>query len=165
MTRFYVYTSAKDELEFVEADSIEQFAEHEFDPTSMVFSGVAVDANDLNDALKLYQHPTSAIGEYIMVDEPQATMTKRRFVEAKSGIEQSFDKVKARLEYLRACLKMQAATMKMHEANTLLNDASQALVEIYGHPEDMPANAVFERLTEAAIKAAIKFNGNTKKSG
>lgn len=164
MIRFYVYLSAKDELEFIETSLIEQFAAYEFDPTIHMFSGVAVDADDMGDALQLYEHPTSTVGEYMMVDEPQATITRRQIANAKTGLQQSFDKVKARLEYLRTCLKMQAATMKMHEANQLFNQASQEFFMIHGRPEAVPPSMIFERLTDAAIKETIKY-GDPKKLG
>lgn len=165
MTRFYVYKSSKDELEFIEANSLEQFAAHEFDPNTHVFSGVAVDANDFDDALNLYHHPTSNVGEYIMTDEPIETVTRRQIANAKTGLQQSFDSIKAKLDYLRACLKLKAACIKMTEANQLINEASQEFFALHNKPGHIQPDTIFERLSDATIKATIKYHGNTKKSG
>lgn len=165
MVRFYVYLSAKNELEFIETNSMERFAAYEFDPALHTFSGIAVDADDIDKASKSYQHPTSTVGEYIMVNEPQATVARRQIADSKFGLQQSFDRVKEKLEYLRACIKMQVATMKMHEANKLLNEASQELFETHGRPGAIPPNMIFDRLSDAAIKAAFKYHGDKKKPG
>jgi hypothetical protein len=164
MTRYYFYSSAKDELEIIESGSLEDFAAHEFD-ISMVFTGVVVEAQDFGAALKVYQNPTCGEGEYMMADEPAETVTRRQIANAKTGLQQSFDSVKARLEYLRACLKMKAACLKMQEANRLLNEASQELFDIHNRPKQVPPATIFERLSDATIKATIKYYGDSKKSG
>lgn len=165
MTRFYVYTSATDEFEFVESSSMEAFAAHEFDPSTMMFTGVAIEAEDIGCAIRLYQNPGCGEGEYMMSDEPASTVTRRQIANAKTGLQQSFDHVKAKLEYLRAYLKMKAATIKMQEANRLLNEASQELFLVHNRPEAVPPSVIFERLTNATIKATMHFNGDSKTTG
>ena len=165
MTRFYVYTSAKDEVEFIEAEAIEAFAAHEFDPSSMIFSGIAIEAADFEAAMHIYQHPACGFGEYLLTDEPVVTASKRQMLQAQGHINTTHNELQAKLEYLRACLKLQMATMKMYEANVILNDASQLLYHMYGRPSHVPIDVIFKQISDAAVKAAIKYNGDTKKSG
>jgi len=159
--RFYVYTSTKDELEFIDEECLEQFAAHEFDLAIHKFSGVAIDAEDINGALISYCHPTSTHGEYLMVDEPQATIARRGI----AGLQESFNHVKAKLEYLRACVKIQVAMVKMHEANQLMNEAANELFVVHHKPTETPPAVVFKRISEAAVNITIKYHGDTKKTG
>jgi hypothetical protein len=165
MTKFYVYTSAKDELEIVEGESLEDFAAHEFDPTSMIFTGVVVEANDFATALKVYQNPACTEGEYMMADEPQSTVVRRTIANSKSGLMATFDKVQAKLEYLRACMLMQAAAFRMQEANRLMNEAAQKLFLVHGKPDHVPPQMIFNRLSEATIASQIKYHGDSTKPG
>jgi len=163
--RFYVYTSTKDELEFIDEECLEQFAAHEFDLAIHKFSGVAIDAEDINDALISYCHPTSTHGEYLMIDEPQATVTRRDIELTKNGLQESFNQVKAKLEYLRACIKIQVALTKMHEANKLMNEAANELFVVHHEPTETPPAVIFKRISDAAVNIKIKYHGDTKKTG
>ena len=152
MTRFYIYSSAKDELEIVEKDSLGVFAEKEFDPETMLFIGVVIEAKDFDTALKVYRNPTCKEGEYMMDDEPLVTVAKRQ------TIQESFDIIKTKLEYTRAYIKMQTATLKLREVNILLNDAAQQLYKAYGSPESHSPEQIFKQLSKI-IDTGIRFNG------
>jgi hypothetical protein len=165
MVKFFVYTSAKDEYEFVEEDAIEHFAAHEFDPGVMQFSGVAIEADDFDKAMDVYRNPACGHGEYMMSDEPSATFTRRQMREVKGGLEQSFKDAKFKLEYLRCIMKMKQASMYMQMASKLIQDVATDLHVMYGTPKHITPPKIFEQLSQSTIQAVVKFNGDTKKTG
>lgn len=165
MVKFYVYTSEQDKLEFVEDAHIEQFAAYEFKPEVMKFSGVAIEAKELGDAMKVYQSPSCNCGEYMMADEPTETFTRRQMSETRNDLEKSFNETKFKLEYLRCIVKMKQASTYLHMASRLIQDVSTDLHRMYNAPTHLTPPEIFDQLSQCAIQATIKFNGDTKKSG
>jgi hypothetical protein len=161
MIKFYVYTSANGEYEFIEANAIEHFALHEFNP-SMAFTGVSVEAEDFESALQIYQNPGCGFGEYILADEPDATVVMRQ---ARKSVDDTWKLIHARLEYQRCMLKMKLAATKMHEANKLINEISHELHRLCGAPKDSSPTQIFEKLSTYTVQSAVKFYGDPKKSG
>jgi hypothetical protein len=101
MNRFYVYTIKDDDpfnraCLYVDENSIEDFALAEFEPISMLFSGVLIEANDHNHADEIYN--LSEEGEILWVDEPKATVKKRQAFESKTRLLRS--KLKGLLDTL-----------------------------------------------------------------
>lgn len=165
MVKFYVYTSSKDEFEFVEEASIEAFAAHEFDSSSMTYTGILVEAEDFDQAMKVYQNPNCGFGQYIFAEEPQATVLRKQMAAVNGKLQESFNKVHARLTYLRALLKMKLASAKMAEANHLMNEASQELFAVHNNPSNVPPKEIFKRLRDATIEATLKYYGDEEKTG
>jgi hypothetical protein len=73
MKTFYVYSlevpSRDRALAFI--DDPVRFAQHAYDPKTMKYTGVAVGAESVEEAKKVYDNPS--LGPYNMVDEPEAT--------------------------------------------------------------------------------------------
>lgn len=92
MNKFYVYamtTDAPDERSciYVDVESIELFALHQFQPHSMEYSGVMVEADNAQDAHEVYN--TFGDGAIIWTDEPIFTVKKRQAFEAKTSLMKS----------------------------------------------------------------------------
>lgn len=170
MTRFFVYISVKDkdkDYEFVESNTLGEFAKNEFDAKTMKFSGIAIEAEDFCKALTVYNHPDCGFGEYIIVDEPKETASKlttdvcQTAIEVKSRLEQ----LTAKLEYLQCMLVMKLAASKLAEANKLMNDVSERIHVIYNKPSSMTPDMIFEKISKAAVEGNIKYYGESKKPG
>lgn len=162
--KFFVYTSDKDEFEFVEEASIDLFAAHEFDPISMKFVGIAIEAEDFGQAMRIYQNPACGLGEYMVSDEPNATATKRLIDKTKSSIADTFEDVQKKLKYMQCMLKMKLAAARLYEANTIFNEVSRDLYEMNKNQYDASPSDIFKKLVENTIELTIKY-GDTKKSG
>lgn len=156
MTRFYIYSSAKDELEIVESTSLEFFAVHEFDPIVMAFTGIVIDAADFHAALRVYRNPACGDGEYMMADEPVETLAKRMAVNSTTDLQTTADIVQARLSVLRAYVKMQTAAIKLREVNDLMNQVAKDLFKSYKEPERTSPEKIFKELSKV-IDIAIKY--------
>lgn len=91
MTRYYVYnvkSSNPDERvqAFVEDPTV--FALDIFNPATMEFSGVFVEADDPKTAQQVYLHP-KAEDVFVSCDEPRPTELKRRAFESRLRLMQS----------------------------------------------------------------------------
>lgn len=162
--KFFVYTIDKNELEFIEEEAVERFAASGFDPDIMEFSGIAIEANDIEDALSIYHNPGCGFGEYILSTEPAATVVRRQIREASNGIEESFTLAKSQLDYLRLMLKMKLAAARLQEISNLISEVSDGLHAVYGRPKHITPDVIFDRLSETTIAATMKY-GNQKKPG
>lgn len=165
--KFFVYTVAlnKDgdkDYEFVEEPALAHFATHEFDPVTMQYSGIAIEASDFGNALKAYNHPTADCGEFLMVDEPQETATRRS---VSLALDNTYEKVGEQLDLLRCMLLMKLAAAKLVEANKLMNKLAEDLYTIYGADTSATPKEVFESISDNAIKHTIKYYGDSKKTG
>lgn len=101
MNRFYVYTIKDDDpfnrdCLYVNEAKIEEFALAEFEPISMIFSGVLVEADNPQQAHEIYNLAES--GEILWVEEPISTVKKRQSFEAKTRLMKS--KLKGLLDTL-----------------------------------------------------------------
>jgi len=101
MNRFYVYTIKDDDpfnrdCLYVNEKSIEDFSLAEFEPSSMIFSGVLIEADNPHHAHEIYN--LSGDGQILWVDEPKVTVKKRQAFDAKSRLMKS--KLKGLLETL-----------------------------------------------------------------
>jgi len=165
MNTFYVYTTKDNSLEFIESESLPGFAAHEFKPEAMTFTGVAVEADDLNEAFQIYMNPACGFGEYTMTDEPQETFSRRQLANAQTALQASYQSADQKLQYLRVCMKLKAARFKMDEANRLMNEISQDLFKLHNNPEANSPELIFEKLASATIEKSIKYNGDTTQPG
>ena len=89
MTKYYVYNVklAKDgerSHAFVEDPIL--FALKAFDPATMEFSGVFVEANNGTSAQRVYMHPKED-DVFVSCDEPKATVLKRQAFESRMRLE------------------------------------------------------------------------------
>ena len=91
MTKYYVYNVKDLNPEnrihaFVEDPAA--FALHSFNPATMEFSGVLVEANDPQAAQQIYLHP-QAEDVFVACEEPRPTELKRRAFESRLRLMQS----------------------------------------------------------------------------
>lgn len=91
MTKYYVYHVKHDDPEqriqaFVEDPMV--FALSVFNPATMEFSGVFVEANDSQSAQQVYLHPQEN-DVFVSCDEPRPTELKRRAFESRLRLMQS----------------------------------------------------------------------------
>lgn len=85
MVKYYVYTTHQEDSEalpsnqYVQEEYTEVFAEQGFDPLTMKFTGIMVEASNPNSARDIYCRPSEyeGDGELYMVNEPEATVRKR----------------------------------------------------------------------------------------
>lgn len=163
MTKFFVYTSNKEkdkDYEFVEADAIEHFATHEYDPNTMLFSDIAIEAEDFDAAMQIYQNPACGLGEYMLADEPYATTARRAVTE---DVQVTFNQLHFKLQLTRCMLLMKLAASKLVEANEIMNRVCHQLYQIHGNPAHMTPDMIFDSIAKNAVNITIKYNGEPKK--
>jgi DNA repair exonuclease SbcCD nuclease subunit len=128
MKKFYVYTIKNEDPNkrscvYVDKDHIGEFAQYQFQPSTMVYSGVIVEANDPQEAHEAYN---TFIGEneIVWTDEPEQTVRKRKTFEAKTELS------KAKLSnFAEALSKAEEAASKL-ALRTLAAKISTELLSI-----------------------------------
>lgn len=164
--KFYIYTSkSKEDFEFVEEDSLNVFAAHEYNPETMVFSGIVVEAEGFEQALQIYKNPACGFGEYMLTDEPSETVNKRCMGRLQSELQVACEDLNKRLEIANCMLKMKLAAMKLRDANELINQISETFYEIYDKPSHVSPQTIFDCLSRECVRHTISYNGKSKKSG
>lgn len=88
MTRYYVYTIKSENPDernnaFVEDPFV--FALNQYNPETMEFSGVFVEASTAIEALNIYMHPGEA-DVFVSCEEPKPTELKRRAYESRARL-------------------------------------------------------------------------------
>lgn len=163
MNKFYVYIAKSDDIEkrnciYVDAKFIEGFAQNEFDPADMEFSGVTVEANSTYEAHEIYN--TFGAGEISWVDEPPCTLKKREEFEAGrkivsehfSNIEQAVsDIVRTTARIMILPLTQSNSTMLM-ELNDQLSRLARIVVLSSNNAEDVNINELYRRIKQHYIR-------------
>lgn len=125
MTRYYVYTvKSKDPNERNNAlvEDPFMFALHEYNPETMEFSGIFVEAQTPLEALNIYLHPSEK-DVFVSCDEPKPTELKRRAYESRARL----TKTKAELtEDQLTIRKLRIQTLILNIANELSRLAIRA---------------------------------------
>lgn len=161
MNKFYVYTTTKPDgvhSEFIE--DVDMFAAQEFDPRTMEFSGVMIEADSFEAALETYTRPTSSCGQYMIADEPQATVLKRRIASVSTGLVSASNEVLRKLETYRNFQLVKLATLKMIEANKIVKDIAKRLHESSQFEDHtLTEQDIYAKLIVPLVNNAFKFNG------
>lgn len=170
MTRFFVYTVAKTaendkDYEFVEEDALHDFATYEYNPVTMQYSGVAIEAIDFDKAMMVYNHPASDCGEYLLIDEPAETVARRELGTIQVELKTSLEKIKQQLDVARCKLMMKLAVNKLVEANKLMSNVADELYRIYGQPKNTAPDIIYRTIVDSSLQHLIKYNGDSKTSG
>lgn len=134
MKRFYVY-EVNGHFEFVE--DVESFART---LESAAFTGIAIEANSEADAAEVFGKPTSDIGEYMLVDEPSATVYRKALLDLCQSIK-NFDK-----ELLIA--KTKEIIIRLAPINVAISGLARDTYRLYGHPEKMTEEMIYNMIRQ-----------------
>jgi hypothetical protein len=165
--RFYVYITKKDEkaTNYAFVDNIPLFVQNDYDPNTMTFTGIAIEANSSAEAWNIYNNPTSEVGEYILVDEPAETVATRALSDSKQEVQSMTDKLARQIDVMRYTLMMKLVAAKLVETNKIMNEIAIGIHAAYGSPSHVTPQAVFDSLSEYVLKHTIKFdNGQSKQT-
>jgi hypothetical protein len=145
--KFYVYKSGENSFEFV--TNVEEFAHSMFNPATMSFTGVMIDAGNANDAILTYRTPTYPLGNYILIDEPEATALSRKLFEAKNRILNEIVNDQQATE-LVATSKL--LFIKLHEVNVAISELARHIHKMCG--DESLSGSVEE------IYSTLRFNAS-----
>lgn len=123
--KFYVYTSGQDSYEFV--TNIEEFAKNVFNPTTMKFTGVMIEAKGPDDAIAAYRNPSSPRGEFLLIDEPDATLIKTKLLQTKHKI---LNELVEEQQVFDVLLDSRELYLKLHEVNKIISTMARKLHKI-----------------------------------
>lgn len=163
MAKFYVYTSKIDDnksYDYIPESSIEDFATNNFNPSIAMFTGIVVEANNYEDAIEVYHNPGCNRGEYLLADEPKATIEKRLFW----SLAPESRTAATSINLIRCILLLKLAASKLKEASDHFSQMSELLHDTYNNPDHMPPTKIFDTISSEYIRQLIKYNGDTKKS-
>ena len=166
MTKFYVYTLISDDPDdrnciYVEEQNLRGFARQEFSPATHVYSGVSVEAKDVQKANEVYNtFGAEADGEIILEDEPHSTALKRKAFEARKHIDpHSLEGFKENLLAAKNALEelqMQSLVMSVLQNLEQINKHTIRLAKlIRSHNETSPeitVETIYERLRANFIR-------------
>jgi len=154
--RFYVYLTNDKYVDFIEDEQIERFAQ-QFDPTKYTFSGVAIDAEDIDAAHRTWNSPSCSDGTYMMADQPIQTIMR--------SASSSAANLGKQLTAIQSALRIKIAAMKLREVSETMNQVAKNIYEAWGSTANSSAQKIFNELSKQIIDASIKYNGDTKESG
>lgn len=165
MTKFFVYVTKREgqhnDYEFVEEAALGDFAQHEYDIDTMSFSGIAIEARDFDRAMQTWSNPSSQLGEYLMVDEPNVTHMRRTMLVASQEIDASAEAMRVQMEHTRVVLMMMRVAAMLHEANRLMNETAEYVYKLGESPSHTDPAKVFEVISKSVLDRTIKYNGES----
>ena len=168
MTKYYVYAVAQEpsrqeysnDRTYAYVEDPTEFALEGFDPATMEYTGVVVEASTPTEANDVYNRPTEYSGAFLMAEEPKATALKQRAYRAKEDIAKSFmPELKKKLQELnemaaKAAAKMLAVRMahQLTILNATLSELSRRIRLATTDNSELDAEGIYERLKETYLK-------------
>jgi len=168
MNRFYVYTIKDDDpfnrdCLYVKESSIEDFALAEFEPSSMIFSGVLIEADNPHHAHEIYN--LSGDGQILWVDEPKVTVKKRQAFKARGRLMKS--KLKGLLETLNDAEKaasrlvinalIRGIDMHLDKVNKDISHMARLVRQLSKESPGMKVEEVYRRIKKKYIEQLKEF--------
>jgi hypothetical protein len=157
--RFYVYTFPVEGqrlpgLAFVYDP--EAFSLDGFDPATMEFTGLSIEATDLKEAEKIYRKP----GEFDAVfscEEPKALILKRKVYDAKISIAKSLNSITK--ESARTVCKAIAAeiTFQFHDINMKISELSRQVRLCTDENPKITPESLYERLKQQYAEQLLQL--------
>lgn len=147
MKRFYVYrVDPSNKYEFVE--NVEVYARTLYSPKTTIYTGVAIDTDNIENAEVVFSNPTSTFGEYLLADEPSATIYIRTLINLCLAIQEP-DK-----ESL--IVKTKGIILQLAPINIALSQLARETFKVYGKPQGMTEEQIFEILRKNICEVWVR---------
>ena len=134
------------------------FASSKFDPSSMEFSGVSVEAEDIKQACEVYMRPKEH-DQVFWCEEPTATVIKRRIHNSRMQIADSQAKMKEHLEEAQKSLSLFAAQVlavkiasELAELNKNISLLAENVRATSNDYPDLTTEKLYDKLIERYVQ-------------
>ena len=141
--KYYVYhvqSEQQDEKLCAFVTNPELFAQHEFGPTKMEFSGLMVEASTIEQAKNIYTSPTAS-GTIYSCDEPSYTQLARKH----NNLEHKIDKMEKTAYAIKARITAAQVAMLIAEINNKSMQLAQEFAQSI-RPTNLSVEELYGRI-------------------
>lgn len=170
MNKFYVYTMQSEEAEsrsciYVDEQIVNQFAQLQFKPDLMEYSGVAIEADTPHEAHEIYNNLQG--GEILSAEEPKVTFLKRRAHEARKiqDLRNALGQAETAAARLALTTYAKSCTRDVLDINKHISRMAELVRKISKSSPEVSVEEIYERFKQQYIQQLDSLVYNDPRSG